>query len=46
MKSGISLSPKQQYDQTIYCRKQKKRKLKEKTKMLQEKCIMHEAIKI
>jgi hypothetical protein len=31
---------------TIYCRKQKKRKLKAKVKMLQEKCIEYEAIKI
>jgi hypothetical protein len=31
---------------TIYCRKQNKRKLKAKVKTLQEKCIVHEAIKI
>jgi hypothetical protein len=31
---------------TIYCRKQNKRKLKAKVKMLQEKCIEYEAIKI
>jgi hypothetical protein len=31
---------------TIYCSIQKKRKLKAKIKMLQEKCIVHEAIKI
>jgi hypothetical protein len=31
---------------TIYCGKQNKRKLKAKVKMLQEKCIVHEAIKI
>jgi hypothetical protein len=31
---------------TIYCRKQNKIKLKAKVKMLQEKCIVHEAIKI
>jgi hypothetical protein len=31
---------------TIYCSKQKKRKLKAKVKMLQEKRIVHEAIKI
>jgi hypothetical protein len=31
---------------TIYCSKQNKRKLKEKVKTLQEKCIEYEAIKI
>jgi hypothetical protein len=31
---------------TIYYRKQNKRKLKTKVKMLQEKHIVHEAIKI
>jgi hypothetical protein len=31
---------------TIYCSKQNKRKLKAKVKTLQEKCIVHEAIKI
>jgi hypothetical protein len=31
---------------TIYCRKQNKIKLKAKVKMLQEKCIEYEAIKI
>jgi hypothetical protein len=31
---------------TIYCRKQNKRKLKVKIKMLQEKYIVYEAIKI
>jgi hypothetical protein len=31
---------------TIYCSKQNKRKLKTKAKTLQEKCIVHEAIKI
>jgi hypothetical protein len=31
---------------TIYCSKQNKRKLKAKVKMLQEKCIEYEAIKI
>jgi hypothetical protein len=31
---------------TIYCSKQNKRKLKQKVKMLQEKRIVHEAIKI
>jgi hypothetical protein len=30
----------------IYCSKQKKRKLKAKVKMLQEKCTVYEAIKI
>jgi hypothetical protein len=30
----------------IYCSKQNKRKLKAKVKALQEKCIVHEAIKI
>jgi hypothetical protein len=33
-------------DPTIYYRKQNKRKLKAKVKMLQEKRIVHEAIKI
>jgi hypothetical protein len=31
---------------TIYCSKQNKIKLKSKVKMLLEKCIVHEAIKI
>jgi hypothetical protein len=31
---------------TIYCSKQNKIKLKAKVKTLQEKCIVHEAIKI
>jgi hypothetical protein len=31
---------------TIYYKKQNKTKLKEKIKTLQEKCIVHEAIKI
>jgi hypothetical protein len=31
---------------TNYCNKQNKRKLKAKLKMLQEKCIEYEAIKI
>jgi hypothetical protein len=31
---------------TIYCSKQNKIKLKAKVKMLQEKCIEYEAIKI
>jgi hypothetical protein len=31
---------------TFYCRKQNKRKLKAIVKKLQEKCILHEAIKI
>jgi hypothetical protein len=31
---------------TIYCSKQNKTKLKTKVKTLQEKCIVHEAIKI
>jgi hypothetical protein len=31
---------------TIYCSKKNKRKLKAKVKTLQEKCIVHEAIKI
>jgi hypothetical protein len=31
---------------TLYCRKQNKINLKEKVKTLQEKCIVHEAIKI
>jgi hypothetical protein len=31
---------------TIYCSKQNKIKLKTKVKMLQEKCIVHKAIKI
>jgi hypothetical protein len=40
-------SPKETcWDPTIYCRKQNKRKLKAKIKMLQEKRIVYEAIKI
>jgi hypothetical protein len=31
---------------TIYCSKQNKTKMKTKVKTLQEKCIVHEAIKI
>jgi hypothetical protein len=47
MKNGVSLSPKQTWcDPTIYCSKQSKRKLKAKAKTLQEKRIVHEAIKI
>jgi hypothetical protein len=49
MKDGVSLSPKQtRYDPTIYCSKQSKakEKLKAKQLTLQEKCIVHEAIKI
>jgi hypothetical protein len=34
------------WDLTIYCSKQNKRKLKEKIKILQEKHIAYEAIKI
>jgi hypothetical protein len=46
MKSKVS-SPKEIcWDPTIYCSKQNKIKLKTKVKMLQEKCIVHEAIKI
>jgi hypothetical protein len=44
---GVSLSPKQTLcDPTIYFSKQSKRNTKSKVKMLQEKCIVHEAIKI
>jgi hypothetical protein len=40
-------SPKEIYwGPTIYCSKQKKRKLKAKVNMLQEKRIVHKAIKI
>jgi hypothetical protein len=39
-------SPKEICWGPIYCRKQNKRKLKAKVKMLQEKRIVHEAIKI
>jgi hypothetical protein len=40
-------SPKQIcWGPTIYCSKQNKTKLKTKNKMLQEKRIVHEAIKI
>jgi hypothetical protein len=47
MKNGVHLPPKQtQCDPTIYCNKQKKRKLKAKKLTLQEKRIVHEAIKI
>jgi hypothetical protein len=47
MKNGAYLSPKQICcDPTIYCSKQSKIKLKAKVKTLQEKCIVHEAIKI
>jgi hypothetical protein len=47
MKNGAWLSPKQtRCDPTIYCSKQNKIKLKTKVKMLQEKCIEYEAIKI
>jgi hypothetical protein len=43
-----SVSPPKQicWGPTIYCSKQNKGKLKAKVKMLQEKCIVHEAIKI
>jgi hypothetical protein len=34
------------WGETIYCRKQNKRKIKAKVKMLQEKRIEYEAIKI
>jgi hypothetical protein len=45
-KRGVS-SPKEIcWGPTIYCNKQKKKKLKAKVKTLQEKCIVHEAIKI
>jgi hypothetical protein len=47
MKNGACLSPKQTWcDSSIYCSKQNKRKLKEKIKMLPEKHIAYEAIKI
>jgi hypothetical protein len=44
----VSKSPPKEicWGPTIYCSKQKKRKLKAKVNMLQEKCIVHEAIKI
>jgi hypothetical protein len=46
MKSQAS-SPKEIcWGTTIYFSKQNKRKLKAKVKTLQEKCIVHEAIKI
>jgi hypothetical protein len=47
MKNRVYLPPKQTLcDPTIYCSKQSKRKLKAKVKMLQEKRIEYEAIKI
>jgi hypothetical protein len=47
MKNGVWISPKQtRCDPTIYCSKQNKRKLKARIKMLQEKRIEYEAIKI
>jgi hypothetical protein len=39
-------SPKKCWGPTIYCSKQNKRKMKAKVKMLQEKRIEYEAIKI
>jgi hypothetical protein len=46
MKSGVSPPREICWGRTIYCKKQNKIKLKAKVKMLQEKRIMHEAIKI
>jgi hypothetical protein len=47
MKNQSASSPKEIcWGPTIYCSKQNKRKLKEKVKTLQEKCIEYEAIKI
>jgi hypothetical protein len=46
MKSGVSHPKEICWGPTIYCRKQNKRKLKAKVKTLQEKRIVHEAIKI
>jgi hypothetical protein len=46
MKNGVSYPKEICWGTTIYCRKQNKRKLKEKIKMLQEKSIVYEAIKI
>jgi hypothetical protein len=47
-KSKASTSPPKEicWGPTIYCIKQNKRKLKTKVKTLQEKRIVHEAIKI
>jgi hypothetical protein len=47
-KSKMSTSPSKEiyWGPTIYCSKQNKTKLKKKVKTLQEKCIVHEAIKI
>jgi hypothetical protein len=44
----LSISPPKEicWGTTIYCSKQNKRKLKTKVKTLQEKRIVHEAIKI
>jgi hypothetical protein len=46
MKNRVSPPREICWGPTIYCSKQNKRKLKEKVKTLQEKCIVHEAIKI
>jgi hypothetical protein len=47
MKNRSMSPPKEIYwGPTIYCGKKNKRKLKEKVKTLQEKCIEYEAIKI
>jgi hypothetical protein len=45
-KASTSLPKKFCWGPTIYCSKQNKTKLKTKVKMLQEKCIVYEAIKI
>jgi hypothetical protein len=46
MKNQYISSKRNFWGPTIYCSKQNKRKLKAKVKMLQEKCIVHETIKI
>jgi hypothetical protein len=46
MKNGVSSPRKICWGPTIYCSKQNKTKLKAEVKMLQEKRIVHEAIKI
>jgi hypothetical protein len=46
MKSEVSPPREICWGPTIFCSKQNKRKLKAKVKLLQEKCIVHEAIKI
>jgi hypothetical protein len=46
MKNKVSPPKGISWGTTIYCSKQNKTKLKTKVKTLQEKCIVHEAIKI